>query len=199
MGVERVLPGHFLDRKNLKGEAMDLIERIDELQVLIEEAKSVPLSSSAVVNREEILELLAQLKEEVPDEIRQARWMSRDRDELLARARKEAERVIAEAQGQRDRLLSRTEIVHAAERDAERLIDEAKEAAARIRLEAEDYVDQKLAAFEILLNKTLATVAKGREQLRGDRQSPVDQAGGVNGLQAPFDSGEIPEAMPNPS
>lgn len=178
---------------------MDLIERIDELQVLIEEAKSVPLSSSAVVNREEILELLAQLKEEVPDEIRQARWMSRDRDELLARARKEAERVIAEAQGQRDRLLSRTEIVHAAERDAERLIDEAKEAAARIRLEAEDYVDQKLAAFEILLNKTLATVAKGREQLRGDRQSPVDQAGGVNGLQAPFDSGEIPEALPNPS
>lgn len=179
---------------------MDLIERIDELQVLIEEAKSVPLSSSAVVNREEILELLAQLKEEVPDEIRQARWMSRDRDELLARARKEAERLIAEAQGQRDRLLSRTEIVHAAQRDAERIIDEAKESAARIRLEAEDYVDQKLAAFEILLNKTLATVSRGREQLRGERQSPVDQAGGVNGVQqAPFDSAEIPEALPNPS
>lgn len=178
---------------------MDLIERIDELQVLIEEAKSVPLSSSAVVNREEILELLAQLKEEVPDEIRQARWMSRDRDELLARARKEAERVIAEAQGQRDRLLSRTEIVHAAGRDAERITDEAKESAARIRLEAEDYVDQKLAAFEILLNKTLATVARGREQLRGERQSPVDQAAGANGLQNPFDSGEIPEVLQHPS
>ena len=153
---------------------MDLIERIDELQVLIEEAKAVPLSSSAVINREEMLELLAQLKEEVPDEIRQARWMSRDRDELLERARKEAERVIAEARESRDRLLSRTEIVHAAEREGERIIDEAKERAAKIRVEAEDYVDQKLAAFEILLNKTLATVARGREQLRGDNKVITD-------------------------
>ncbi|HEX2296108.1 MAG TPA: ATPase, partial [Actinomycetota bacterium] len=69
---------------------MDLIERIDEMQVLIEEAKSVPLSSSVVINRDEFLEMLAQMKEEVPDEVRQARWMTRDRDELLSRARKEA-------------------------------------------------------------------------------------------------------------
>lgn len=170
---------------------MDLIERIDELQVLIEEAKSVPLSSSAVINREEFLELLAQLKEEIPDEVRQARWMSRDRDELLARARKEAERVLHEAQEQRDRLLSRTEIVHAAEREAERVIDEAKEKAARIRLEAEDYVDQKLAAFEILLNKTLATVSRGRSQLQGENRSPVQHTVESNGLDAPFDAGDL--------
>ena len=97
---------------------MDLIERIDELQVLIEEAKAVPLSSSAVVNRDELLELLAQLKTEIPGEIRQARWMARDRDELLGRARKEADRILVEAREQRDRLLSRTEIVHAAQREA---------------------------------------------------------------------------------
>jgi hypothetical protein len=174
---------------------MDLIERIDELQVLIEEAKSVPLSSSAVVNRDELLELLAQLKEEVPEEIRQARWMTRDRDELIARARKEAERIIQEAQGQRDRLLSRTEIVHAAQREGERIIDEAKEKGARVRLEAEDYVDQKLAAFEILLNKTLHTVARGREQLQGERLDPV-QAAEAAAAEAPFDAEEI-EPLPN--
>jgi cell division septum initiation protein DivIVA len=151
---------------------MDLIERIDELQVLIEEAKSVPLSTSAVINRDEILELLAQLKHEVPDEIRQARWMARDRDELLARARNEADRIVAEAREQRDRLLSRTEVVHAAERDAERILEEARERAAKLRLEAEDYIDQKLAAFEILLNKTLAAVAKGRQQLQGTGRPP---------------------------
>ncbi|MGH2819119.1 MAG: ATPase, partial [Actinomycetota bacterium] len=104
---------------------MDLIERVDELQVLVEEAKSVPLSTSAVINRDEFLELLAQLKQEVPDEIRQARWMARDREELLGRARNESERIVAEAREQRDRLLSRTEIVHAAEREAERIVDEA--------------------------------------------------------------------------
>jgi len=172
---------------------MDLIERIDELQALVEEAKAVPLSSSAVINREEFLELLAQLKETVPEEVRQARWMSRDRDELLARARKEAERIITESAEQRDRLLSRTEIVHAAQREAERIIDEAKERTAQMRVEAEDYIDQKLAAFEILLDKTLKVVGRGREQLQGDAQTvnvpqdsepaPVDSA--------PFDAAEL--------
>ncbi len=172
---------------------MDLIERIDEMQVLIEEAKSVPLSSSAVINRDEFLDLLAQLKEEVPDEIRQARWMARDREELLARARKEAERIIAEARQQRDRLLSRTEIVQAAHREAERIVDEARERGTKMRVEAEDYIDQKLAAFEILLNKTLATVSKGREQLRGEHASPVAAAmdEGQDGAGAPFDAAEL--------
>ncbi|MDQ4124413.1 MAG: hypothetical protein M3134_02275 [Actinomycetota bacterium] len=172
---------------------MDLIERIDEMQVLIEEAKSVPLSSSVVINRDEFLEMLAQMKEEVPDEVRQARWMTRDRDELLSRARKEAERIVAEAREQRDRLLSRTEIVHAAEREAERIIDEAKERGVKLRVEAEDYIDQKLAAFEILLNKTLATVAKGREQLQGQRTPLTNGAPeATSGPDAaPFDAAEL--------
>ena len=89
---------------------MDIVERLEELQVLVEEAKSVPFSSSAVIDRNEFLELIAQLKQAVPDEVRQARWMARDRDELLARARKEADRLLVEAREQRDRLLSRSEI-----------------------------------------------------------------------------------------
>jgi hypothetical protein len=173
---------------------MDLIERIDELQVLVEEAKSVPLSTSAVINRDEVLELLAQLKQEVPDEIRQARWMARDRDELLGRAHSEAERVVTEAREQRDRLLTRTEIFHAAEREAERIIDGARERAAKLTGEAEDYIDQKLAAFEILLNKTLGTVARGREQLQGSVPSMSiarvpDEAREAPG--GPFDQAEL--------
>lgn len=164
---------------------MDLIERIDELQGRVEEAKSVPLSSSAVVNREEILDLLAQLKEEIPEEVRQARWMSRDREELAARARQEAERILQEAREQRDRLLTRTEIVQAAQREANRLLEDAKDKAATIRLQAEDYVDQKLAGFEILLHKTLTTVGRGRQQLQGERAplsvAPDTSQGGQGG------------------
>jgi cell division septum initiation protein DivIVA len=176
---------------------VDVIERIEELQVLVEEAKAVPLSSSVVINREEFIELLAQLKEEVPDEVRQARWMARDRDELLARARKEAERILSEAREQRDRLLSRTEIVHAANRESDRITEEARDKAAKIRAEAEDYIDQKLAAFEILLNKTLATVAKGREHLRNERPPSSVQAAhaGLSAPEGPFDAEEIDEAL----
>ncbi len=168
---------------------MDIVERLEELQVLVEEAKSVPFSSSAVIDRNEFLELIAQLKQAVPDEVRQARWMARDRDELLARARKEADRLLVEAREQRDRLLSRSEIVHAAQRESERLVDEGKGKAARTRLEAEDYIDQKLAGFEILLNKTLATVARGREQL----VAPRGEEGGDLREQDPFDGADLNE------
>ncbi len=173
---------------------MDLIDRIDELQVLVEEATSVPFSTSAVINREEFLELLGAFKQEIPDEVRQARWMARDRDELIERARKEAERIIQEAREQRDRLLSRTEIVQAAQREADRIVEEANAKAARIQHEAEDYIDQKLAGFEILLNKMITTVGRGREQLRGRREVRVPAADGPGEAartSAPFDAAEL--------
>ena len=173
--------------------AVDLIDRIDELQVIIEEAKSVPLSSSAVVNREEVLELLAQIKELVPEEVRRARWMTRDRDELLARAYKEAERIQIEAAAERDRLVSHSEITLTAGREAERIVGAAKEAAARLGVDAEDYVDQRLAAFEIWLNKALAAVLKGREQLQTDRYgaSPGPGAAGAPPEEHPFDAAQL--------
>lgn len=173
---------------------MDLIQRIDELQALIEEAKAVPLSSSAVIDRNELLDMLATLKQDVPEEVRQARWMARDREELMERARNEGERIIAEAREQRDRLLSRTEIVHSAQREAERITDDAKDKAAKLRMQAEDYIDQKLAAFEILLNKTLGTVAKGREQLRGDKpkvEVGIPGDGEAITTSGPFDAAEL--------
>ncbi|MEO8323953.1 MAG: hypothetical protein ABI571_07445, partial [Actinomycetota bacterium] len=169
------------------------------LQVLIEEAKSVPLSSSVVVNRHEFIELLMQLKEEVPEEVRQARWMSRDRDELLGRARKEADRIIADASEQRDRLLSRTEIVKEAEKEVQRILEEATEKAARKNQEAEDYIDQKLAGFEILLNKTLSTVSRGRSQIRGEG-GVIGGGGGapaIGGAPGMEEYHESPPAHPN--
>lgn len=150
---------------------MDLVDRIDELTLLVEEAKSVPLSSSAVVNRDEVLDIIHEIKTHLPEELTQARWMLRDRQELMDRARAEAERVVAEAREQRDRLLSRTEVVQAAEREAERILDAAKEKASKKRAEGDAYVDQKLAAFEIMLTKTLAAVGKGRERLRESHRS----------------------------
>ena len=178
-----------------KGRDMDVIERVEELQVLVEEAKTVPLSSSAVVNREELLELLAQLKEELPEEIRQARLLTRDKEERLERARKEADRILAEAREQRDRLLSRTEIIHAAERTAGRIVDEAKERATRMQNEADDYIDQKLAGFESVLTKVLTSVVRGREQLNVERdeEEPTEEEDDSSPASAdrPFDAAQF--------
>ena len=152
-----------------------LIERLSEL---IREARSMPLSSSALVNRQEVLEIVDQLRASLPSEITRARSILADGQEVLERAGHEAQRVLERARQERERLLSKTEIVQAAAREADRLVAEAESTAKRIRAEAEAYVEGKLANFEVVLQKTLQAVERGRKRLAGsleaDELAPED-------------------------
>ena len=165
---------------------MDIAGRLQQLRDLIEDAKSMPLSSSVLVNREEVLDLLHEMQEDLPEEIKQARWIVKDREELLAKARAEGEKVVAQAHEEQLRLARKEAIAKRAEDEADRILTEAEDKARTMREEAEDYVDAKLAQFEIALRKileesqatsralakTLDQVEVGRERLR----SPVTAA-----------------------
>lgn len=156
---------------------MDVLEQIEAIMEEIRNAKPVPFSASAMVNKQELLDRLEAVRQNAPEELKQARWVMRDRDDLLGRTQREAEQMIASAKAERDRLVARTEIVAAANREADKIIEEAKTRAREIRMEAEDYVDAKLANFEVVLQKTLAAVVKGRESLRGrlDAQQAAEE------------------------
>ena len=136
-----------------------------QLRELLDTARSMPLSASVMVNREEFGEILQDAIDGLPEEIRQARWLLKERDEVLQRADREAERIIDVARVRAERMVERTEVVREARRTAEDVVDEAGRVAAQMRLEAEDYVDRKLAAFEVVLDRTMQQVAKGRERL----------------------------------
>ncbi|MGH2705278.1 MAG: hypothetical protein ACRDJ4_09330 [Actinomycetota bacterium] len=146
---------------------MDLFGELDQVMGQIAGAKPVPFSASAMINKKEILQRLERIRTLAPDELREARSMMRERTEVLAKAQGEADAIRAGARDERDRMVARTEIVNAASREAEKIIEEARGKAREIRMEAEEYVDAKLANFEVVLQKTLAAVAKGRESLRG--------------------------------
>jgi cell division septum initiation protein DivIVA len=153
---------------------MDIITRLQQIVELIEQAKSMPLSASVLVNKEEILEQLEAAKNELPDEIKQARWVVKDREELLNKARRGGEALVQRAREEQVRLVSEQEVVRTSQDEAERVLSDAREQARQIRLEAEDYVDAKLAQFEIALEKiyaelarSIAQVQRGREKLRG--------------------------------
>jgi len=166
---------------------MDLAARLQQLEDLIREAKSMPLSSSALVNREEVLDLIREMKETLPEEIKQARWVVKDREELLGKAREEGERIVEEAKEEQLRLAREEEVVVLAKAESERILALAEEQGRKIRLEAEDYVDAKLAQFEITLRKiqeeaqssarqlarTLDQIELGRQKLRGP---PITEA-----------------------
>ena len=140
-----------------------LVRRVVEV---VSNAKSVPLSSSVMITKDEVLELLEDALERLPEELRQARWMLKEREEFLAKVAREGDDILESARVRAERMVERQEIVREARHTAQRLMDEARDEARRLRLEAEDYCDQKLAAFEIVLERTLKTARAGREKLQ---------------------------------
>ena len=98
---------------------MDVLVLIDKLDDLVHNAKAVPLTDQVRIDREEIYDILDQMRATIPEEIKQARWIVKERQEMLAEAKREAERVIKEARDQQQRLVSQEEITKQAERAAE--------------------------------------------------------------------------------
>jgi F0F1-type ATP synthase membrane subunit b/b' len=152
---------------------------------MISGARALPLSSSVKLdNKEEILELLREASERLPEEVRQGRWMLKEREEFLAATKRQAEELVEAARSEAQRLVQRTEILKEAQAQARRVVEEARDEARRLRLEAEDYADQKLAHFEIVLERTLKTVASGRQKLSGITDKDEELPGAGTGLEA---------------
>ena len=145
---------------------MDVLVLIDKLDDTIHNAKVVPLTDTVRVDKEEVYDILDQMRATIPEEIKQARWIVKERQEMLAEAKREAERIVKEAREQQARLVANEEITRQAERAAEEIVEEAREREREIRLGAEDYADQILSTLEVNLGKFLAAVQRGREQLQ---------------------------------
>ena len=157
--------------------------RLDDLELALAEARPMPLSASVLVSREALTQLVADVRERLPNELRQARWVLREREKVLNEAEQTAQRLIADAEQECLRLTGETEVVRAAEREAKRVTREAKEQSRSMRMEAEDYIDAQLARFELVLQKTLKTVEAGRDRLRSENE--MDEQS--NGAAALFD------------
>lgn len=150
------------------------VERIlRQLTDLIEAARPVPLSASSMINKDEVLEMLYECANRLPDELRAARWLLREREDFLARVRREGDELMDMARARAERMVQRTEVVKSAEARARQIVESADTEARRIRMETEDYCDQKLGSFEAVLERTLKTVAEGRSRLQGDPLSDL--------------------------
>jgi len=152
-----------------------------ELFELVENARNLPMSTSVRVEREEVLDLIESAVDRLPEELRAARWLLKGRDEFRARMKREAEDVVETAKETAARMVARTEVVKAAEAKARSIIDDAETRARQMMREAEDYCDQKLASFQVVLEKTQRTVAAGRERLAATVEeielAPTDDLG----------------------
>ncbi|MEV0240136.1 cell division initiation protein [Streptomyces sp. NPDC050674] len=146
---------------------MDVQKKLDEIVSAISGARSMPMSASCVVNRAELLAMLEEVRAALPDSLAQAQELIGGREEMVEQARQEAQRIIESAHAERGSLISGTEIARRSQAEADRILAEARQEAEEIRAEADEYVDSKLANFEVVLTKTLGSVGRGREKLLG--------------------------------
>ncbi len=159
---------------------MDIQERLDELTVLVEDAKSMPLSASCVINRSQVLDLIEEIRQLLPDSVQRADELLADREAVVQDGRREADRILERARTEADKMVSEHEVYLAAVAEAEALRGETVTETARMRQETDDYIDAKLASFEITLQKTLQTVDRGRERIRSQMYedlAPVEGGG----------------------
>ena len=162
---ELEVPEPERERPRLPGtDAEQMLRRLHEM---VASARPMPLSTSVMINRDEVLDLLDETIERLPDELRAARWLLKEREEYLAKVKREGEEILDQARTRAERMVQRTEVVKASEARARKIVEAAREEASRLKNECEDFCDHKLASFEIVLERTLKMVGAGREKLQG--------------------------------
>ncbi|HVA70512.1 MAG TPA: hypothetical protein VNF08_04225 [Acidimicrobiales bacterium] len=145
-------------RRDIEADLRDLME-------LVTNAKQMPLSNSALVSRDDVMALLEQALRSLPEEIREARWALRDREELMAAEVQKAQQLMDQVRAEAARMVDKTEIVRQSRLKSEQIIADAHAQARQMINQSEDFIDGKLGAFEIVLERLLKTARSGRERL----------------------------------
>lgn len=146
---------------------MDIMALIDRIEEIVDNAKGVPFTQQKMVDDTAIYDIIDEIRAQFPDELKQARWIVKERQEMLEEAEKEANRVLEEARERAQSIASEQEVVRLAEQQAADMIDKARNQEREIRLGAEDYADEMLANLEVNLGKLLTAVQRGRDRLQG--------------------------------
>lgn len=147
----------------------ELLELVDELIIAVEGARTVPLSGNVMLDRERLLDMLYRLRDDLPEEMRAARWMVREREAFVARTNEKAREMLDRARERSEELVSESYIVKEAVEEANALVRHAEAEATRIRLEAEDYSEQAFESTESVLTDLLGQVRRFRAELHQSR------------------------------
>lgn len=163
-----------IDAPRPRSSVGELQEIVEDLIAHLHEAKTMPLSSSVLIDREQFLVMLNRLRDELPDELRAARWMVREREAFIARTNEKAQDIIDRANIESQRLVSDSHVMAEAVEEANILVRRAEGESRRLRLEAEDDIERGLERVENLLSELLGKVHYSREELHKARPKEPD-------------------------
>ena len=160
---------------------MNIHEAIDRLEYLIAHSRQIPLTRTVVIDQEEALACVDDLRLSLPDEIKQARWTLQEQQRLLSEAQSEAARTVSKAGERAQTMIAQQELVKRAEKQAEAMLKEAAQKAEETRRSADRYARDVMQSLEAQLLRTVATVKKGVEALRVGPSRPAKEVEVVSG------------------
>jgi cell division septum initiation protein DivIVA len=144
-------------------EILNLLERIEDI---IEDASKFPLSNKVMVDKEEILEIINEVRLKMPDEINRASWVAKERQRILAEAQSESDDLINKVKAQQQVLVEENEITRQAKQYAEQIIEQAEEKAKEMKVSAYNYSDEILSRLQGKINEIDKIIDENREILR---------------------------------
>ena len=151
---------------------MRVDELISELQDLVADAKTLPLSGGKViVEAEKVYDILDEIQDTLPAEVRQAKNIVADRSQIIAEAKKEAEDIIRAAEERKKQMIEQSEVMREAKAEAAELLNDVKAKAAEMRKAANDYVEIIMKRTDDAITAQLTELRKTRQNLRITKKS----------------------------
>lgn len=170
----------------------DLLSLVDELDAFLSDSGRIPLTGRLVVNEQEAFELVDQLRQSIPEALRIAQRITRDREKLLQQARQEGDQLLSDSRAYAEKLTRESSIIQRAQEEADRIIEDARRIGREIRMGARDYADEIMERVEGNILRALAIVREGRQEL-------VTSQAAAAAEDPPGSQGAPPsQAAPNP-
>ncbi len=148
---------------------MDILQLIDRLEELFNEARAVPFTHNVVVDEDRMLEIIDQMRIVIPDEVKKAQQVLSSRDRFLAQAQEEADRTLVIAREKAEQIAGRDNIVIEAQRRAEQILNQARADAEATRRDADDYVVDTLTQLQENMEKIINQVRNGVSMVQEER------------------------------
>ena len=139
---------------------MEIFELLESLEELIERSRNLPFSSKGIVDRDECLDIIKEIRLKLPDELKQAKWVKEERQRILVEAQKEADGIVKEAENRIISMIDEHEITRKAYEQRKEIIENANERSREISNGTKEYADELLAQTEDVLTTTLNNLGK---------------------------------------
>lgn len=147
---------------------MEILEILDILEEKVESAKNIPIINRAIIDKEDLLASIEDIRIRLPEDLKQARWIKDDRKRILAEAQEEADNIVKQGEEKANQLVNENAITKRAYEQANNIIASAQKNSRELRMGARQYIDKLLADGEQTLNKSQETIRAMRVELRQD-------------------------------